>query len=290
MERGLAITRSGFPGLITHDHSFSPEELARQPFQQEFARRHGVECEAGMVLATDVDTHFILTLNRSARIGSYEGEELRRMNLLMERIKVACHHALAFKIAGIADTIALMDSAGDARAFLSWTGRVIAFSRAFEVAYPRHFQYRQGRIQLTNASHDKKLQAALSAALRMDEPEARTEVFFQAEGNPLIVHVTPVVGSPLDLLGVVRAIVTVPRYHSTPSQITAVGLRTAFSLTDAEIRLALRIGRGETLSDVATNERISLESARTRLKTIFQKTGTHRQVDLVLLLDELQRR
>lgn len=290
MKRGIAITRTGFPGLITLEHAFSPEELARQPFQQEFASRYELECEAGMVIAADVDTQFILTLQRSARVGPYFGGELRRMDRLMEGLKVACQQAIAFKVGGIETTRTLIDATGEAYAFLSWTGRVVALSSAFEASHHRHFRYKRGHLHMAFGHDDTRLQAALSAALRANGAEMRTEVFPQQSGTPLVVHVTPVMGSARDLLGSIRAIVTVPRYSSKLTQNTASVLRAAFSLTEAETRLALRIGNGHTLADAAAKERVTLETARTRLKAIFRKTGTHRQLDLVILLDELQRR
>ena len=68
------------------------------------------------------------------------------------------------------------------------------------------------------------------------------------------------------------------------------GLRTfhilieTFGLSAAEARLARRIGRGETLRDIADAERMSVETMRTRLKSVFGKTGTHRQAELALLV------
>ena len=107
---------------------------------------------------------------------------------------------------------------------------------------------------------------------------------------PLVVHVTPVTGPAHDVLGAVRVILTVPSYHFHNSGCDARTLRRTYGLTEAEARLALRIGTGETPAQAADSERITLESARSRLKTVLAKTGTHRQVELVLLLQRLRSR
>jgi DNA-binding CsgD family transcriptional regulator len=64
---------------------------------------------------------------------------------------------------------------------------------------------------------------------------------------------------------------------------TAV-LRDKFGLTPGESRLALRLVSGETLQTAASALDISYESARSVLKNIFAKTGTHRQAQLVVII------
>jgi len=61
-------------------------------------------------------------------------------------------------------------------------------------------------------------------------------------------------------------------------------LKSAFGLTASEILLTLRLFAGDTLREAAQTLGISYETARTKLKFIFQKTRTRRQTELVLLL------
>lgn len=61
-----------------------------------------------------------------------------------------------------------------------------------------------------------------------------------------------------------------------------------FGLTPAEQRLTIRIVQGERLNDAASLEGITKETARTRLKAIFSKTGTGRQAELILLAQKLE--
>jgi DNA-binding CsgD family transcriptional regulator len=51
--------------------------------------------------------------------------------------------------------------------------------------------------------------------------------------------------------------------------------------------LAVRLVSGEALRDAARAEAIRYETARTRLKAIFAKTATSRQVELTLLIARL---
>jgi DNA-binding CsgD family transcriptional regulator len=61
-------------------------------------------------------------------------------------------------------------------------------------------------------------------------------------------------------------------------------LRSHFGLTPAEARLALHLVAGETLRSAEVKLSISYEAARTHLKNIFNKTGTSRQAELVIVI------
>ena len=61
-------------------------------------------------------------------------------------------------------------------------------------------------------------------------------------------------------------------------------LRCHFGLTPAEARLALHLVAGETLRSAEVKLSISYETARTHLKNIYNKTGTCRQAELVVVI------
>ncbi|OKO68212.1 hypothetical protein AC630_39130 [Bradyrhizobium sp. AS23.2] len=59
-----------------------------------------------------------------------------------------------------------------------------------------------------------------------------------------------------------------------------------FDLTDAEARLAARLGSGQALEDIAVDLRTK-ETVRSQLKSVFAKTNRHWQDELVSLLRPL---
>ena len=75
-----------------------------------------------------------------------------------------------------------------------------------------------------------------------------------------------------------------------PDQVGAlpVGLLEAlYGLTAKEANLARALVRGRALDAYCRDTCISLNTGRTHLKSIYRKTGTHRQADLVRLLSQL---
>lgn len=67
-------------------------------------------------------------------------------------------------------------------------------------------------------------------------------------------------------------------------EITADTVRQLFGLTKSEAKLAAALCAGSTMDDVATHRGISINTAKSQLKSIFIKTGTSRQADLIALL------
>ena len=64
-------------------------------------------------------------------------------------------------------------------------------------------------------------------------------------------------------------------------------LGSRFRLTPAEARIAIGIARGEPLAEIADLHGITVQTARTQLKSVFSKTQTNRQAQLAVLLMEV---
>jgi DNA-binding CsgD family transcriptional regulator len=60
----------------------------------------------------------------------------------------------------------------------------------------------------------------------------------------------------------------------------------AFRLTPAQARLAAKMAAGTSLEEAAIELGMALETARSHLKATFNKTETHRQGELVALLNK----
>lgn len=80
-----------------------------------------------------------------------------------------------------------------------------------------------------------------------------------------------------------EALVTIHDPEKTPEP-SEDSLRRLYRLTPAEVRLARDFCNGWGLEEYAARSGISIETARWRLKQIFAKTDTHRQVQLACLL------
>jgi DNA-binding CsgD family transcriptional regulator len=94
----------------------------------------------------------------------------------------------------------------------------------------------------------------------------------------LVAPYRPPVGADGHFLGAALIMFSDPRVQTTaPDKVIAE----MFGISPAEARLAAALIRGDSLVDYAARIGISLNTAKTQIKQIFQKTGYNRQTDLI---------
>jgi DNA-binding CsgD family transcriptional regulator len=120
---------------------------------------------------------------------------------------------------------------------------------------------------------------------------SKNEVCADADGSmlpscrigdpPLSLLLVPLRGQPAQCRQTVVIFVADPAKAVLPSTIQ---LRDHFGFTAAEAALALQIVSGNGLKACAQRLGVTLATARTHLRHIFEKTGTSRQAELVRLI------
>ena len=57
-----------------------------------------------------------------------------------------------------------------------------------------------------------------------------------------------------------------------------------FGLTQTELRLCIALTKDLSVAEYSEKFHISIHTARSQLKSVFEKTGTHKQVQLLRLI------
>ncbi len=146
-----------------------------------------------------------------------------------------------------------------------------------------------GRLTASRAAESSTLGALIDLAVRgpLDgdaEPCGALQLSRSSTTRPLSVVVRPLGHHPAPpSAGRPAAIVLCgdpDRDPGTPRDMLA----RLYGLTPSEAKLTLELLSGRTLERAAARLSISMNTARTHLKHVFQKTGTNRQVDLLRLI------
>lgn len=88
----------------------------------------------------------------------------------------------------------------------------------------------------------------------------------------------------------IRPSVMLTFYHPSHSSTVDVHLlHTAFNLSPAEARVALLLLEGDLPKEIATKHQVHLDTIRKQLQSIYKKTSTSRQAELVKLLLNIPR-
>lgn len=65
-------------------------------------------------------------------------------------------------------------------------------------------------------------------------------------------------------------------------------LRRLYRLSPAEAEVAVAVGGGDRLAELAVTRGVSYETVRNQLKAVFAKAGLHTQADLARLLARIE--
>jgi DNA-binding CsgD family transcriptional regulator len=155
-------------------------------------------------------------------------------------------------------------------------------------------QVRNHRCMLGDATADARFGRTVNQ-LSKGLPTNETRIVYRKGADALQVvmaAVPPPPGAvgPLSLLPprrlVLVLIMELAVGQSAPSHFS--DLTPAFGLTPAEVRFCGELFLGKPIAEIADHIGISIETARSHMKAILQKTGSSRQSQLMLLLSKLQ--
>jgi DNA-binding CsgD family transcriptional regulator len=146
---------------------------------------------------------------------------------------------------------------------------------------------RPARIEAGSLRADAQLQHSIDRALASNKADRCGNSFLCVRPSgrrPYIVHVLPLdettFASPQPQNRAMIVIVDPDREPEPPASL----LRRLYGLTRSEAEIALMVLRGQGRNHIADELSLSLATVKTHLHHVFDKTGTHRQAELVRLL------
>jgi DNA-binding CsgD family transcriptional regulator len=219
-------------------------------------------------------------------------DEVNPVNQLVTQLQAASDIALRIGLASMQRMADALSVAGHPVALLGRDGSVIHMNARFQRLIGNGLTVRSGRLCSWHAEADDALGAAIERAVSCPgkPPESLTSVVLPRPGGqrPLVAKIVSVAGASPDVRPPVEAIVTLIDLEPAGIGPTEIVLEQAFALTRAEARLASQIASGKTLANIAADDGSARETLRSRLKAIFEKTGTRRQAELTLLLSKIE--
>ena len=285
MGRGLEHARSGPVGLLTDWRLFTPVEIARDHFEQEFARWYDCMHYAGTFIPFAPESFLVVSFERSHRKGEYWGSELDLVSRNIEQVRRSVAYALKAQAQLATGLVDVLSDAGPAHAWLGADGRLQHGSPAFLALVGRFVGIRSGRVHALD-NCDYRLQVLISAAANGERINDTVALHSPSQpGDIAFARALPMRTMNCGLRAYADVLLSIEVQPARETTLETI-LRDRFALTPAEIRLVLRLDRGMRLRDAADAEKIAYETARTRLKTIFGKLGVIRQAELIRRLGE----
>lgn len=155
------------------------------------------------------------------------------------------------------------------------------------------FQIVRGRLTASDRTAKERLEDLLARMStrgeRIPTSETGAVALPRPKGRPLVAYISPIPNALRETLGA-RAGMILLVDPDTDREPARALLQQAFALTPAETRLAVGLVQGHDLQSIAHLHGVSIGTLRVHLKSIFSKTGTRRQAQLLSLLARMSLR
>lgn len=287
--RAVPLLRRGMP-VICDENTVTPEEMRRDPLYNEFLLPAGLQWYMAVGFSGGSDAQWALSVQRTIQQGAFEKRETRLLAGLAQHLTEAATLSNAVGRVALSSGINALGAIRQPALATDHHGLVLDANAAMESILDQHIRIRNRRLWVG----DPEAQFSL---------ERLTERITAGADTPALVSTEPIVIRRGDMAPVIARVLSVPPAARNPFLgarviMTFVSLEPkrrpdaslltqAFGLTPAEARLASALANGTSLSEVADELGISRETARNQLKSVFLKTDTHRQSQVVALLSRL---
>ncbi len=282
MDRSLALNRAGF---MTDRDFFTEEEIARDPFYQDFMYPRGYGWVACTHFPLPSGDFVSISFERTKKRGSYEPRTVAQFDAIRPHFGRAAVLSARLGLERARGMAQALETVGIPGAVLKGNGAIYATNKLLDELIPDVILDWHARVQLLDKAADILLSDALARLrTRGASGQSRSIPVAARDGRPpLIFHVVPVRGAAHDIFsqGLALLLVTPVDRRSVP---TAEVLQGLFDLTPAEARVARGIAEAQTVEAIALANGVSRETVRTQLASVLGKTGLNRQAELVALL------
>lgn len=284
VERGVKRDHAGF---LTDLDLFTIDEIEAEPMYQDM-RRLGGGWHLGTAIAVPNGDTLVINIERRHRTGPFGREHAEHLDAYRPHLCRAALLAARQSQTRINATIDNLELLGLAAGALTSRGTLLAANALLAKAMPALMEDGPSRIRLRHKHADALFVEALtrSGSREAGVPGRSIPIPAAAGSPPLILHLVPMTGASRDIFS--RAAFLVVATHVEIGTVPDARLiRGLFDLTPAESHVARDIASGLSIPDIARRHALSPHTIRTQVKSVFAKTGVHRQSELSALLNGL---
>jgi DNA-binding CsgD family transcriptional regulator len=294
----LVMRRGSHEWMHCHE-ALDDEFVARDPFYQEFLLPHGRRYASACKLVADDDATVILSTLRTPAQGPLPAGAISFLDALLPHLSRAVRIGIRNFVYSTQALVGqmLVNKLRQPVILVTPGGDVVHANEAARqlLAMTTLVQVTDGKLSLTGDAAGELLRRCneleRSVKTGAERGEARTE--FQSlqiaggHGGRERLYAFFTLVPPQEAMGAfgLRPVVLLLFYH--PASAPAIDsslLFAVFGLSPAECRIATALAEGRSLKEIARLQGTQHDTVRKQLRSIYQKTATNRQPELVRLL------
>jgi DNA-binding CsgD family transcriptional regulator len=282
--RGVPRVLAGDVVVIDQD-MLTPEEMLRDPMHNETLFPFGFYWYAGIGFWAE-KALWALVLQRTKREGPFEGQDKASLATLSPRMSEVATLSTAVGRVALSGITNVLDLMRRPALVLDRRGYVLHANAQAEAGFDDDLRIRDRRLLVRDGRAAAQIDRLVQMICSLSDAgplSAESVVIRRTHKRSVILRVLPVPGATRNVFLGARALLVLDNLL-TPIEPEQDILTQALDLTPAEARLAALLSRGLSVEAAATELRIAQQTARNQLKSVFAKTGTHRQSELVSLI------
>lgn len=276
--------------LATDLQLVSRDVMRTSDYYADYLQRCGIgHCIAALPLKTAGNAaYFGIHFRRTQ--GPPEAWQLDAARFLMSHLNRALRAQFHLADARLRNALysAAFDTLGTAMLLLGERGNVLVENDAARriLRGGSVFGMRAGKLVAIAPDESARLQAIVDGAIQCTGNRGGAGLFFGKSGTCLSVLVTPMATRYREHTGA-AAMVAIVSVDEVRQRDRRAELRSLFSLTFAEARVANLLAAGLSARALADELGVTYETARTTIKQVYAKAGVKRQGELVALVQTL---
>jgi DNA-binding CsgD family transcriptional regulator len=283
-QRASHTLKNPFTGFVLLKDYFPPDLLKTDQCRVNRLSA-GLDSEVSAAIAMPTGEMVVFSFDKWHRDGDHNVKDVEILDAFYPHLARAGLMAARLGLERAAATTQTLQMIGLPAAVLTRSGRVLSTNASFDALTSLFMPVAFGRLAIADMAANRLFQAAVEMTASVEPTVRSIPIGETEERRACIVHVVPLRRSAHDIFpggDMVVAVSALKKTMLVPSPAVLTGL---FDLTPAESRFAGALASGQSVRDAAQSIGITESSGRTYLGRIFAKTGTHRQAELVALLN-----
>lgn len=281
------------PGAVETDRDILPRrDLLRSDYYNGFMKPRDMHGYMRMTLAEANGFRKIISLSRPASLGDFEAADVGHCQRLVPHLQRASRVAQRIEASQLMLTAFsdVLERSATGVLILDWCGKVLFANRAARAMAQQadSLLLKRERVEAVSPALDATLQRLIAGATRRagraDAARGGVMRLPRKSGQPdYAVAAAPLAGGTAWSEAGPVAFLLVTDPDASPAETRAV-VRQLFGLSAAETRVAERLMMGESPEQAAAMLNVKTSTARWHMASLYRKTGTSRQAQLVRLL------
>lgn len=283
--RRVCILEKAHSAFLTELDYWTEDEVRNNEIYQQFFYPRDLGWSAGTGLIMPTGDHIVLSVERAHDRGPIEDRFVETLNELRPHLARAAMIAARMGLQTATTAKDAFSKLSVPVILLDLNGAGIECSNEVDSLSDAIMWGANERLVLKDSDANDLFQAALSS---LDKHSAVQSFAIRNDddGPAYVAHMVPVSGSAHDIFAKGYALLVFnPVGRKTKPSVDL--LRSLFDLTAAEAHVARELGSGVPVEKIAEQGGVSVNTVRTQVRKVIEKTGCSRMPEVVSLISNL---